>query len=183
MAQPILAGSVTTGGYAHYAGVIAWHAPAGYLPAVPRTSHQELGEYGETVVVRLPCPKCKRASTLRRLPVNFRCADIICDFCGYLAQVKTTRRADVGTLPPTLMGAAWGPQHDRMEAGIYFPLFIVIVNLDRSAHAVYYLPADLQQPEMFQQRKPLRATARRAGWVGYMLRLDLPGGHRPVRLV
>jgi hypothetical protein len=103
------------------------------FPAVPRTSHQELGEYGESVVVRLPCPKCKRASTLRRLPVNFRCADIICDFCGYLAQVKTTRRADVGTLPPTLMGAAWGPQHDRMEAGIYFPLFIVIVNLDRSA--------------------------------------------------
>jgi hypothetical protein len=149
---------------------------------VPRTSRQELGEYGEGVVVRLPCPRCKRVSTLRRLPVNFRCADIICDFCGYLAQVKTTRRADVGTLPPMLIGAAWGPQHDRMEAGIYFPLFIVIVNLDRTAHAVYYLPADLQQPEMFQQRKPLGATARRAGWVGYMLRLDLPGGHRPVRL-
>jgi hypothetical protein len=70
-----------------------------------------------------------------------------------------------------------------MQAGIYFPLFNVIANLDRTAHAVYYLPADLQQPEMFQQRKPLRATARRSGWVGYHLRLDLPGGHRPVRLV
>ena len=90
--------------------------------------------------------------------------------------------ADVGTLPPTLMGAGWGPQHDRVEAGIYFPLFLVVVNLDRSAHAVYYLPADLQQPEMFRQRKPLRAPARRAGWVGYVPRLDLPGGHRPVRL-
>ena len=44
-------------------------------------------------------------------------------------------------------------------------LFIVVANADRSAHAVYYLPADLQQPEMFQQRRPLRATARRAGWV------------------
>jgi type II restriction enzyme len=81
------------------------------------------------------------------------------------------------------MGAAWEPQYDRMQAGIYFPLFIVIINPDRSARAVYYLPADLQQPEMFQQRKPLSATARRAGWVGYHLRLNLPGGHRPVRLV
>jgi Dam-replacing family len=76
-----------------------------------------------------------------------------------------------------------GVQRDRMEAGIYFPLFIVIANLDRSVHAIYYLPADLQRPEMFQQRKPLPSTARRAGWVGYTLRLDLPEGHRPVRLV
>jgi hypothetical protein len=70
-----------------------------------------------------------------------------------------------------------------MEAGIYFPLFIVVTNLDRSGHAVYYLPADLQQPEMFQQRQPLKATARRAGWVGYQLRFDLPGGHQPIRLI
>ncbi len=154
-----------------------------YGPAVPRTSHQALGDFGEAVVARLPCPKCKHERTLRRLPVNFRCADIICDFCGYLAQVKATERADVGTLPGSLMGAAWGPQNERMTAGIYFPLFIVVANADRSAHAVYYLPADLQQPEMFQQRRPLRATARRAGWVGYRLRLDLPGGHQPIRLI
>jgi Dam-replacing family len=150
---------------------------------VPRTSHQALGDYGEAVVARLPCPRCKRERTLRRLPVNFRCADVICDFCGYLAQVKATERADVGTLPRSLMGAAWEPQNARMAAGIYFPLFIVVTNADRSDHAVYYLPADLQQPEMFQQRRPLRATARRAGWVGYRLRLDLPGGHQPIRLI
>ena len=137
-----------------------------YGPAVPRTSHQALGDFGEAVVARLPCPKCKHERTLRRLPVNFRCADIICDFCGYLAQVKATERADVGTLPRSLMGAAWGPQNERMTAGIYFPLFIVVTNADRSAHAVYYLPADLQQPEMFQQRRPLRATARREGMGG-----------------
>lgn len=109
---------------------------------MPRTSRQILGDYGETVVVRLSCPRCKHAGTLRKLPVNFRCADIICDFCGYLAQVKTTERA----------------------------------------HAIYYPPADLQHPEMFQQREPLRESARRAGWVVYRLRLDLPQGHKPIRL-
>lgn len=83
---------------------------------MPRTSRQILGDYGETVVVRLSCPRCKHAGTLRKLPVNFLCADIICDFCGYLAQVKTTERADVDTLPRALMGSAWGPQKERMDA-------------------------------------------------------------------
>jgi hypothetical protein len=69
-----------------------------------------------------------------------------------------------------------------MDAGIYFPLLIVVTNTDRSAHAIYYLPADLQHREMFQQREPLRGTARRAGWVGYRLRLDLPEGPKPIRL-
>jgi hypothetical protein len=69
--------------------------------------------------------------------LNFRCADVICDFCGYLAQVKTTERADVNTAPGSLMGAAWEPQNERMAAGIYFPLFIVVANADRSASAVY----------------------------------------------
>jgi hypothetical protein len=162
---------------------IARSTRADYGPTVPRTSRQILGEYGESVVVRLPCPRCKRERTLRRLPVNFRCADIICDFCGYVAQVKTTERADVDTLPRSLMGSAWVPQKERMDAGIYFPLFIVVANPDRSTHAIYYLPADLQQPQMFQQRQPLRPTARRAGWVGYTIRLDFPGGHKPIRLI
>jgi len=69
-----------------------------------------------------------------------------------------------------------------MEAGIFFPLFIVLVSPDRKSKAIYYLPADLQQPEMFQKRNPLAEGARRAGWTGYQLRLDLPGGHKPVRV-
>jgi type II restriction enzyme len=117
------------------------------------------------------------------LPANFKCADIICDFCGYLAQVKTTERSDISTVPGSLLGAAWGPQCERMESGIYFPLFIVVVKPGRRSRAVYYLPADLQRPEMFQQRKALSPNARRAGWTGYQIRLDLPGTHKPVRIV
>jgi Dam-replacing family len=183
--RPSTTGSVVTRfvTQASAASIVACGTSADYGPAVPRTLRQLLGDYGEGVVVRLSCPKCKHERTLRRLPVNFRCADVICDFCGYLAQVKATERADVDTPPRSLMGSAWAPQKERMNAGIYFPLFIVVANHDRSAHAVYYLPADLQHPQMFQERKPLRATARRAGWVGYTLRLDLPGGQRPIRLI
>lgn len=148
---------------------------------MPPTYRQRLGSLGERAVASLSCPRCKRERALKRLPPNFKCADIICDFCGYLAQVKTTQRENIDRLPSSLLGAAWGPQVERMTAGIYFPLYIVVVNPNRRERAIYYLPADFQSPQMFQQRKALGPTARRAGWTGYQLRLDL-AQHPPVRL-
>ena len=114
------------------------------------TDKQQTGEFGEKLVVRsCSCPKCKRVKTLKRLPNNFKCADIVCDFCGYLAQVKTTKTKDIERVPNVVLGAAWGPQKERMEAGIYFPLFIVLIAPNRRASSVFYLPADLQRPDMF----------------------------------
>jgi type II restriction enzyme len=128
-----------------------------------------LGVFGEERVVReCSCPRCKRPpKTLVRLPTNFKCADVICDFCGYLAQVKAATATDIAQPPKTVMGAAWGPQKDRMDAGIYFPLFLVLATRNLANYAIYYLAADLQQPEMFLQRKPLSPTARRVGWTGF----------------
>jgi Dam-replacing family len=125
------------------------------------TERQRLGEYGEEWVTReCRCPRCKRSGTLVRLPANFKCADVICDFCGYLAQVKAATSRSVDILPAQVLGAAWVPQKERMDAAIYFPLFLVLVS--KEAHAIYYLAADLQVPEMFKPRKPLSETARRA---------------------
>lgn len=107
---------------------------------------------------------------MRSLPPNFKCADVICDFCGYLAQVKT--KSWKGTLPescpPTILGAAWGPQKQRMDAGVYFSLFIVLEN-EIGVMSVYFLPRDLQTKEMFVPRKPLSENARRAGWQGFRI--------------
>ena len=138
------------------------------------TRHQKLGEAGETIVARqFSCPRCKKSNTLKRLPTNFKCADIICDFCGYLAQVKTVRVSNTDRLPDNILGAAWGPQKDRMDAGIYFPLFIVLVKDEKLEYAVFYLSADLQPPEMFLPRKPLSGSAKRAGWQGFHYNLSL----------
>ena len=137
------------------------------------TAKQQLGKFGEERVVRhCGCPSCKRSRTLRRLPPNFKCADVICDFCGYLAQVKTATKENVDDLPSQVLGAAWGPQQERMKAGIYFPLFLVLVRKDRRQYAIYYLSADLQPPKIFAPRKPLSATAERAGWQGFNYRFD-----------
>lgn len=141
------------------------------------TDKQELGALGETLVVRhVGCSKCKRPHTLRRLPQNFKCADLICDFCGYLAQVKASTSSDPTTLPKKVFGAAWSVQIERMDAAIYFPLFLVLRKSARS-FAIYYLSADLQPSAMFKPRKPLGKTARRADWQGFTYDLTaVPAG-------
>lgn len=137
------------------------------------TAKQQLGALGERLVVRYcACPRCKRARSLRTLPPNFKCADVICDFCGYLAQVKASTSRDGATLPRRLLGAAWGPQKQRMDAGIYFPLFLVLVAPAARRFSIHYLSADLQSPALFLERKPLGEGARRAGWQGFCYDLD-----------
>jgi hypothetical protein len=131
------------------------------------TERQRLGEFGERLVCkRSKCPRCKRVKTLRRLPTNFKCADIICDFCGYLAQVKTIRSKVLDEVPNTVLGAAWSVQQERMDSGIFFPLFLILVASPQKS-ACYYLAADLQSAEMFNPRKALSASARRSGWQGF----------------
>lgn len=117
-----------------------------------------------------------------RLPANFKCADIICDFCGYLGQVKTASVRDVSVIPKAVLGAAWGPQKERMDAAIYFPLFLVLTASGTKKYAIYYLAADLQMPELFKPRSPLSAKARRSGWQGFIYDMQQADG-RLIRLL
>lgn len=137
---------------------------------------QLLGSWGEAHVVKTcACPRCKRPKTLKRLPANFKCADLVCDFCGFLAQVKTSTVQDVGHPPRTVLGAAWKPQQERMSAAIYFPLFLVL-KAGKDV-AIYYLPTDFQSEALFKPRTPLGTKAKRAGWQGFRYCLDaLPEG-------
>src|SRR6476620_4651673 len=97
------------------------------------TERQLLGSFGEQRVVQeCLCPSCKRSRTLVRLPTNFKCADVICGFRGYLAQVKTARVSDIDTIPNAVLGAAWEPQKQRMASAVYFPLFLVLTASPRS---------------------------------------------------
>jgi len=101
------------------------------------TARQALGAFGEIVVAKVcPCPKCKREKTLVRLPANFKCADLVCDFCGFLAQVKACTSTNVDVLPRSILGAAWEPQKARMDAAIYFPLYVVLATADLKQYAI-----------------------------------------------
>jgi hypothetical protein len=142
------------------------------------THKQELGLWGEKLVARtFACPRCKSYHSLKRLPNNFKCADVICDFCGYLAQVKTATVRDVSRVPKTILGAAWSPLRKRMAAGIYFPIFIVL--RAKRKKAVYYLPVEFQHPRMFRRPKQSADSSRRAGWQGFTYDI----GSRPMGAV
>jgi len=143
------------------------------VSTINKIGKHELGEFGENTIVKIcGCPKCKKPKTLKRLPNNFKCADIICDFCGYIAQVKSVQTNTTDKIPDSILGAAWGPQKERMDAGIYIPLFLVLVR-SQTDFAIYYLSADLQRTEMFLPRKPLSENAKRAGWQGFNYDMSL----------
>lgn len=141
------------------------------------TPKQLLGQRGELLTItHCGCPRCKRKRSLRRLPSNFKCADIICDFCGYLAQVKTATVRDASKLPALVPGAAWNVQKERMEAGVYFPLFLVLFESPRR-YSIHYLSADLQSAALFIPRRALSDRAKRAGWTGFIYDLrTIPRG-------
>lgn len=85
--------------------------------------------------------------------------------------MKACSVKDPSRPPESVLGAAWGPQKERMDSAIYFPLYIVAFAKEGSARAIYYLSADLQEPEIFEPRSPLGPTARRANWQGFNYRL------------
>jgi hypothetical protein len=78
--------------------------------------------------------------------------------------------SNIQEIPATVLGAAWGPQRERMAAAIYFPLFLVLVS--GRQHSIFYLSADLQNVEMFKPRAPLSDRAQRAGWQGFIYDLS-----------
>ena len=131
------------------------------------TKKQKLGNFGEFIVSKkINCQKCKKIKTLKKLPINFKCVDIICDFCGFLAQVKSLNVKSINKLPDKVLGAAWKPQQDRMRSGIFFPLFLVLVN-DKK-YSVFYLSDQHQTNKIFIPRKPLSPNAKRFGWQGFV---------------
>src|SRR5207248_9053116 len=134
------------------------------------TAGQALGARGEAAVSQhVACPRCGRKRHLTRLPRNFQCADIICKFCGYLAQVKAvTLSAGSEELPRRVPGAAWGPQQEQMLAGIFHGLYFVGFAPAGKLLRIDYGPGHVLQasPEVFEPRKPLGPKAKRAGRTG-----------------
>lgn len=139
------------------------------------TERQRLGNRGEAEVAkRARCPSCGHKRHLVKLRQNFQCADLICKFCGHLAQVKAYRLDSRDPVRPAqIMGAAWGPQHEQILAGIYHDLYLVGFSGHRLAR-IERVPAHVLQatPKVFSPRNPLKPTAKRAGWRGFNYRID-----------
>jgi type II restriction enzyme len=142
------------------------------------TAKQDLGKLGERAVCKhVKCPQCNRDKQLRPLTQNFECVDVICKFCGFLAQVKaTTLPQAADARPDRVLGAAWGPQHQRIISGIFHALYVVGFDGTRLKR-IDYIPAHMLEayPSVFKPRTALSETAKRAGWQGFIYDLrELP---------
>jgi hypothetical protein len=119
----------------------------------------------------LYCLHCERVE-LDRLPHNTPVADFECFACGTRYQLKTKN----GRFGPRVSGAKYGVTIEAVRSGT-MPDHI-FVEYDRRFSTVVFVdavPGKSITPDRIVARRPLRSTARRAGWQGCSIVIaDLP---------
>ena len=147
-------------------------ASRGYRSESHVTQH-DLETWAELNLYCLACP----AESLLVLPPNSPIADFRCPECDQRYQLKGTK----GKFADLIPGAAYRPVIEAVRSN-KLPDY-VLVEYDRRYSSVWLVRA-IAGPTIDEARiiprKPLRATARRAGWVGCMINV---GGLPSVSIV
>jgi type II restriction enzyme len=109
------------------------------------------------------CLNCG-APRLDQLPANSPVADFACPACADQYEVKSTKGTGFG---PSVADGAYDAKIARLGSATNPHLMLLSYNVaERSVRNVCVVPKHFFVPEIIQKRKPLAATARRAGWVG-----------------
>lgn len=110
----------------------------------------------------LYCLNCG-AERLRQLPNNTPVGDLACDVCAEQYELKSQAKK-IGERVPD---GAYRTMIERLGAGNNPSLMLLSYDLARQAVTnVAVVPKHFFVPEIIEERPPLKATARRAGWVG-----------------
>lgn len=116
----------------------------------------------------LYCPNCE-SPTLTAAPANTPARDYVCPGCASPFQLKAQSRAFRGRIVDAAYSAmVRAIQQDKtpnLFALQYDPLSWRVVNIVLIPHFAFPVSA-------IEKRRPLRSTARRAGWVGCNILLD-----------
>jgi len=110
----------------------------------------------------LYCPNCGNAH-LDRFPNNSPVADFLCPACKEEYELKS-QKTKFGA---KVLDGAYRTMRERLAASNN-PNFLFMSYDLRSLGVVdlFIVPKHFFVPEILEKRKPLAATARRAGWVG-----------------
>jgi hypothetical protein len=116
----------------------------------------------------LYCLNCER-DELEQLPDNTPVADFECTICDSRYQLKGKN----GRRGKKIPGAAYQPTLDAIRAG-NMPEYVLVEFDTRFATVVFVdaFPGRLITEDRVEPRKPLSATARRAGWQGCNIVVD-----------
>lgn len=108
------------------------------------------------------CPHCGNTK-MSQFPNNTPVADFLCGSCKEEFELKSQK----GKFGLKVSDGAYKTKCERLAASNNPNL--LLMNYDRKSLAVvnlFIVPKHFFVPEIIQERKPLAATARRAGWIG-----------------
>lgn len=114
------------------------------------------------VAQNMYCPRCGN-SCVTHLKNNQRVADFICPACNNQYELKSKS----GSLGKKIAGGAYNAMIERIT-GNDNPDFLIMIYSSNTmtVQSLIFIPKHFFTPDIVEKRKPLAATARRAGWVG-----------------
>jgi hypothetical protein len=117
------------------------------------------------------CPNCGNQK-IKPFPNNSPVADFFCGSCSEEYELKSQKAA----FGKKVLDGAYDKKCERLAASNNPNLFLLNYDLEqRSVVNLLIVPKHFFVPEIIEKRKPLAATARRAGWVGsYILLNNIP---------
>lgn len=108
------------------------------------------------------CPNCGRLQ-IDKYPNNQPVADFFCSNCHEDYELKS-KQDGVGT---KILDGAYRTKMERLRSSTNPNLFVLNYNLQNLGVLNFFvIPKHFFVPEIIEKRKPLAATARRAGWIG-----------------
>lgn len=113
------------------------------------------------------CLACDADSLIRSAP-NTIATDFKCPACGHSYELKTFRKRP----SKSLIDGAYSSLISRINAGLPPTLCLLERNEAWEINSLTAIHSSLLTPWAVQPRPPLKATAKRAGWVGCNIRLD-----------
>jgi type II restriction enzyme len=114
------------------------------------------------VEAHLFCPNCG-AARIGRHPNNAPLADFYCAACGEDFELKSQK----GRFGPKVADGAYGAKLLRLASDTNPNLALMNYDLARFAVTdLFFVPKQFFVREIIEERPPLAATARRAGWGG-----------------
>lgn len=114
------------------------------------------------------CPNCGNAS-VKRFPNNSPLADFFCSSCSEEYELKSKK----GAFGSKVADGAYHAKCIRLAADNNPNLFLMNYSLkEKSVTDLLIVPKHFFVREIIQERKPLAATARRAGWIGSNILLN-----------
>ena len=108
------------------------------------------------------CPNCGRLE-IDKYPNNQPVADFYCSNCKEDYELKS-KRDSIGT---KILDGAYRTKMERLRSSSNPNLFVLNYHLQNlSVLDFFVIPKHFFVPEIIEKRKPLAASARRAGWIG-----------------